>query len=739
MGRPTATVVIPAWNQWAMTRACLEALRPTLGPRDEVVVVDNGSVDRTASALARYGWVKVVRNDTNRGFAAACNQGAAVAGGEVVVFLNNDTLPVGRWLDELCAPFADPTVVATGPRSNFVFGPQLVTEVAYDPSRTGELRRFVRDWQAAHAGEVTETDRLVGFCLAVRREAFWSVGGFDEGFGIGGFEDDDLCARLRAAGGRLLIVHAAFVHHHGHATFDAHGVDWLAVQESNRRRLLAKRREPVAPQGSEPLISACLIVRDEEADLPACLTAVSRIADEVIVYDTGSLDQTVAVARGRGAVVVEGHWDDDFARARNAALAHCRGTWVLHVDADEVVTADYDELVRLLSDPGAPDAFLVPVENLEGQSAAAITNRRTHYGCRLFRRSRAQWYGRVHEQVLARPGQPALRLGRTDVVHIVHAGYLADHWEARDKAARNLALAARALAEGDGDPAFLELNMGRALTSVGRHDEALAHLRRAATAAGAGPATRGMAWRCGAELLIGQGRPAEALEWAGQLAAVPGHARTAALLAAAALVELRRPAEALARLDEAGPEVSDPTVAYPEAAVAALRARALAACGDHAAAAEARLALAVAEPATPGVWADVLGAWAAGRLAWEDLAARIPDDRLAFALADLRRAEAASADALLEALWARGDQQARVLAAATAVAPALPLERAVAWSARLRAAGAADRCPLMAIARDAEASPERRVQAAAVAAGVFDDAEGLAFLEAISEPSPQPA
>src|SRR5438270_11903652 len=89
--RPSASIVIPVWNQWQMTKGCLESLRPTLGVRDEVIVVDNGSEDGTAAGLATFPWIRVVTNPENRGFAIACNQGLAEAKGDVVVFLNNDT------------------------------------------------------------------------------------------------------------------------------------------------------------------------------------------------------------------------------------------------------------------------------------------------------------------------------------------------------------------------------------------------------------------------------------------------------------------------------------------------------------------------------------------------------------------------------------------------------------------------------------------------------------------------
>ena len=75
MRRPPATVVVPAWNAWDQTQACLESLRPTLGVQDQVIVVDNGSTDATASRLKLFSWAEVVTNESNLGLAEAYNLG----------------------------------------------------------------------------------------------------------------------------------------------------------------------------------------------------------------------------------------------------------------------------------------------------------------------------------------------------------------------------------------------------------------------------------------------------------------------------------------------------------------------------------------------------------------------------------------------------------------------------------------------------------------------------------------
>ena len=97
------------------------------------------------------------------------------------------------------------------------------------------------------------------------------------------------------------------------------------------------------------LLGASLIVRDEAGALPACLAALAGWVDEIVVYDTGSVDDSVEVARRAGATVIRGDWQDDFAAARNAALTHGSSSWVLVVDADERAVADPVALRRLLA------------------------------------------------------------------------------------------------------------------------------------------------------------------------------------------------------------------------------------------------------------------------------------------------------------------------------------------------------------------------------------------------------
>ena len=714
--RPSASIVIPAWNEWELTRACLETLRPTLGVRDEVIVVDNGSQDGTAQGLRRYSWAKVVSHETNLGFAAGCNSGAAVATGDVVVFLNNDTLLPSRWLDALLAPFTDETVGATGPRSNFVSGPQLVDGVDYDPHRMPELNRFARSWREAHRGETTDVHRLVGFCLAVRRDLLTQLGGFDERFGLGGHEDDDLCVRINGAGFRLLIAHASFVHHHGHRTFVANGVDWFALQQQNGDVFKEKYGAGASAGTGTRFLSACLIVKDEEENLAGCLQSLQGLADEIVVYDTGSSDGTVDVARAHGATVIEGYWDDDFGRARNAALAACTGEWILHVDADETVRGDIAALRSELAVTSA-DAVNLQIDNLDDLGDVSLS----HNGTRLFKRARGHWHGRLHEQVVSRSGA-ALAIGRSDAVQILHSGYITEVMERRQKTARNERVARGAAEATGGSDPLAVVNLGRALSSTGKNEEALAAFEKARSMT-TRPDILRQALRGGTEVLLAAGRPSDALDWVEDLRRYSTSGSMADYLEGLARLNLLDTAGALAcfeRIEEA----RDEDFAVSQHVLRLRRGLALAASERWDEAASELLEGVRGRQITDPVWAPLVEAHWRSERSMSAVLDVVEDRNLLTVLGQVLNTSPLAGDALAESLWQEMPGDRRLLAFALQMAVRLPLPRALEWAARVRAAGLVEQCPLIRLADAPHARPLDRVRAAAVAHGGFGDPRG---------------
>jgi GT2 family glycosyltransferase/tetratricopeptide (TPR) repeat protein len=719
--RPTASIVIPAWNEWELTRACLESLRPTLGLRDQVIVVDNGSVDATGRGLARYSWVEVVSHPQNLGFAAGCNSGAAVARNEVVVFLNNDTLVPSRWLDGMLAPFTDATVGATGPRSNQAAGSQLVPEVTYDCERMSSLQRYVRDWRAEHRGQTRDTARLDGFCLAVRHDLFVQLGGLKIHDQHGGSEIDDLCVQLGEKGYRLLVAEDSFVHRVSPAlprqSQEVHDEHLLTTVHSRQQRTFGDGRL---------LLSACMIVKNEEVNLPSCLAAVRELVDEIVVYDTGSNDRTRELARAAGATVVDGRWDDDFARARNSALAHCQGEWILHVDADELAIADAGRLRSELAQTTA-DALEVEIDNLGDGGEVAVE----HVGVRLFRRRRAHWQGRLHERVVTR--DRPLAFARCAALRLRHSGYTAAAQAAGDKLARNLRIALAAVEADGGDDLHARIGLARALSSVGRHEEAVFHLNYVRTTTSDSELLR-HALRSGAEALVALERPQQALSW---LQSLRTHTDSSAMadhlegLAHAQAGDVQAALEALARVDRA----SDEEMRLGRHTVRVQRAQVLTDAGRWREAAHELWTLASAGLLPLHSWPSMVEAHWRGGLELERVADVVPDDAVPV-LGRVLKAPAEAVDLLLEALVQRWGPDPRLLATAAQLGSQLSLQRALDWSLRLRAEGLVQECTLAALAGSATAPPLDRLRACAVLHEAVGDPRGSASLAAAAAAVP---
>ncbi len=725
MSRPSASVVVLAWNAWETTRACLESLVPTLGPTDEVVVVDNGSTDGTARGLEELlggePAAQVATNVVNLGFAAGCNQGAALAAGEVLVFLNSDTLVTPGWLDGLLDPFADPQVAATGPMSNAVSGSQLLDSTDYVAGDLVSQAAFAAGLASA-TPPTLPTRRLVGFCLAVRAEIFRSIKGFDPRFEGGGYEDDDLCARLRAAGYQLLVCRRVFVHHEGHVSFESNGVDWAAAQVANRARFLDKHSSVATAEQARtvrPLVSLCMIVRDEAERLAACIASADDLADEVVVYDTGSTDATVEVASGLGATVVEGYWDDDFARARNAALAHCSGEWILWLDADEVLSGDPPTLRRRLEQRDDDvEGYVVRIENLHGTGLGA---RSGHVACRLFRSDAGHWVGRLHEQVWRRHEPAFLTMTLLADVHIVHSGYLEGIYRSKNKSERNLRLAEAEASEGGHDQPYALMNLGRSRFAAGQPEAGLQSLEEA-VATSENPTVTRIALRMQVDTLLSLGRAAEALTVAGRLREVSADPTPAIIAEGRCRLALGEIDVGLALL-EAVTEIGtdDDGFEYGPHALAALRGASLAGLGRPGEAADV-----VLDGARRFGVLDVglgeLAGWLldAGRDPAE-VAAVAPPDALLPLCAQCLQLALPVADAILDGLARAWPDRVEPLAAATRIAGRLPVTRALVWSARLRRAGQPGACPLLAIARDPQVDPQVRLRAAAAAHGSFGD------------------
>jgi GT2 family glycosyltransferase len=208
------SLVVPVRDNAALTAACLDAVLGGLGPVGEVIVVDDASTDSTPDVLAGYGdAIEVVRLQSNVGYAGACNRGAAAARGELLVFLNNDTVPQPGWAEAL-AVYADehPDAAAIGAKLLFPTG--AVQHAGVAVGQDGYPHNLYAGFPADHPA-VNRSRRLqavTGACMLVRRDMFERLEGFDTGF-LNSLEDVDLCLRIGEAGGQVHYCHEAVVTH----------------------------------------------------------------------------------------------------------------------------------------------------------------------------------------------------------------------------------------------------------------------------------------------------------------------------------------------------------------------------------------------------------------------------------------------------------------------------------------------------------------------------------------------
>jgi GT2 family glycosyltransferase/predicted Zn-dependent protease len=506
VGDELASIIVLCHNQLEYTRLCLESvLRHTRAPY-ELVVVDNASTDGTAEYLkelcSRPGpdRVAVIRNASNVGFPAGCNQGLAAARGQYLVFLNNDTVVTEGWLDGLVAwALADwPRVGLVGPVTGASRPPQ---EVAVDYTDLGELPAFAARRRQEFAGQCLEVERLTGFCLLARRDVLDQVGGFDERFGLGFFDDDDLSVRARRAGFRLLVALDVFVHHFGNRTFTLLGIDCRAQLQGNFAKFRSKwgpeeargYRLPGADEHASPeptptaivpaalcrrqRVSLTMIVKNEEKNLADCLASVIDLVDQAVVTDTGSTDRTKEIAArfGPKVLVTDFPWVDSFAAARNESLRHATGNWVFWLDADDRLDYENRQKLRalfasLIDENAAYVMKCLCLPDPESRTGTVVDH------VRLFRnRPDLRWQHRVHEQILPAVRGSGGQVRWSDVI-IHHTGYL-DPALQRHKQQRNLRLLALEEAEQPDHP-FTLFNLGSAYQELGRLPEALAYFGR---------------------------------------------------------------------------------------------------------------------------------------------------------------------------------------------------------------------------------------------------------------------
>lgn len=241
---PRISVIVVTYNNLELTKACLMSLdRHSNYANMEIIVVDNASADGSPEYLST--WVqgadnrRLILNDDNLGFAAANNQGLAIADGDYLTLLNNDTFVTPGWASTLYRHLErDESLGIIGPVTNNI-GNEARIQINY--SNMEQMIEESRKYTRAHIGKLHKMHTAAFFCVMMPRHIYEKVGPLDEAFGRGFFEDDDYCRRIQQLGRSVACAEDVFIHHHLSASFNKlRSADRQALFEQNKATYEAK-------------------------------------------------------------------------------------------------------------------------------------------------------------------------------------------------------------------------------------------------------------------------------------------------------------------------------------------------------------------------------------------------------------------------------------------------------------------------------------------------------------------
>lgn len=217
---PLVSIVVLAYNHLDYTKQCIDSLyRYTSHIDFELITINNGSTDGTKEYFDSLPNQKKISFDENIGVDKAINHGYRIAEGKYTVNVSNDLILTTNWLDNLliCAE-SDEKIGMVAPASSYSSNFQQVN-LGYKTLE--EMQEMARAFNVSYPQKWEERLRLIIYTCLIRTDLQKSIGGFDEDFNPGGFDDDALCFTVRRAGYKLILAMDTFVHHFGSVTFHA--------------------------------------------------------------------------------------------------------------------------------------------------------------------------------------------------------------------------------------------------------------------------------------------------------------------------------------------------------------------------------------------------------------------------------------------------------------------------------------------------------------------------------------
>jgi len=304
------SIVIVTYNQYEYTKKCLDSIKEFTNENYEIIVVDNNSKDGTPDKIKNdFPEIKLIENAENKGFPLAANQGIKEGQGEYYLLLNNDTIVTQNWLERMVeVAELNLEIGIVGPVSNIVSGVQIDKNAKYNSIE--EMHKYAAKNKKENAGKYFEFPRVAFLCTLIKREVVEKIGGLDERFSPGNFEDDDFCLRAQLAGYKTVVAQDVFIHHYGSKSFKANGIEEYAKRLDLNKQIFIekwgadpeeiwlkgktfKRRNPAVPIDTNPFVEnmkrAMIYLSDK--DLQEALICLREAIDNFDTYTRVGFEQ----------------------------------------------------------------------------------------------------------------------------------------------------------------------------------------------------------------------------------------------------------------------------------------------------------------------------------------------------------------------------------------------------------------------------------------------------------------
>lgn len=357
---PLVSILIPVLNGKDYFDLCLCSLIDSINEMPfEVIIIDQGSTDGTLEMVKKFIQgnpnIILIENALNLGFAKAINQGAEIARGKYLVIANSDLIFSKGWLFPLvkCAT-EDYSIGVVSPLTNFVGeGKQIdIDAVNIKINEIDEYANKIKNRDCI----TFIPDRLVFFCVLIPKNIFHLIGGLDEIYDLGNYEDDDFCLRARLNGFHLAICNNSFVYHHGSKTFKNQKIDYKSLMQRNEKIFYSRVYEFATnptlmkyKQSKQNEISVIVRTKDRSHLLKQCLFSLLNQTYqnfEVIIVNDGEVDvvldkgfynslnikTVLGKKRGRSA-------------ALNTGLMESTGEFICYLDDDDIFYPFHLELM----------------------------------------------------------------------------------------------------------------------------------------------------------------------------------------------------------------------------------------------------------------------------------------------------------------------------------------------------------------------------------------------------------